>query len=150
MPLPGGAIDKLGNSYELNWTACCLAEVLADLADEIRLEPPGEEGEGIEFWLIRGGAKEFHQVKLQQAGKGRWSVADLYGVLRHFKSHLLADPNSRCVFISTEAASPLAELTRRAWQSETAREFIAHLQSSDDARRGFEKLCQLWGPYDRD
>src|SRR3954454_6228912 len=114
MPLPGGETDKLGNSYELNWTVRCLADVLAGNADAIRLEPPGVEGQGVEFWVFARGIKEFHQVKRQQAGKGRWSVTDLAGVLAHFRSRMIAEPQSRCVFVSTEAAAPLAELADRA------------------------------------
>ena len=43
MPLSGGAADKLGNLYELTWTANCIAEIIADRAEAIRLEPPGPE-----------------------------------------------------------------------------------------------------------
>jgi len=63
MPLASGASDKLGNSYELSWTAYCIADILAGDADSIRLEPPGDEGKGVEFWLLKAGLKEFHQVK---------------------------------------------------------------------------------------
>src|SRR4051794_6138368 len=51
VPLPGGAADKVGNRYENRWTVRWLAGVLADEARSIRIEPPGAEGEGIEFWL---------------------------------------------------------------------------------------------------
>jgi hypothetical protein len=71
MPLAGGASDKLGNSYELSWTAYCLAEILAGEADAIRLEPPGDEGKSVEFWFLRYETKEFHQVKRQQTGRGK-------------------------------------------------------------------------------
>jgi hypothetical protein len=49
MPLPGGATDKFGNRYEGRWTVFCMIDVMDERADAIRLEPPGEEGEGIEF-----------------------------------------------------------------------------------------------------
>jgi hypothetical protein len=150
MPLPGGATDKLGNSYELNWTVSCMAEVLADKADSIRLEPPGDEGKGIEFWLRRGNQKEFHQVKRQQAGKGRWSIADLASVLQHFRSRLIKESRCRCVFVSTEKALPLAELSERAKQSETAGEFQEDFLRSKELRHGFHQLCQLWDGCDRE
>lgn len=62
MPLPGGATDKVGNRYEVLWTVFCMAEVMAESAHAIRLEPPGKEGEGIEFRLLRGSLREYHQV----------------------------------------------------------------------------------------
>lgn len=54
MPLPGGDADKLGNRYEGRWTIACMIEVMDEEADSIRLEPPGFEGEGVEFWLRKG------------------------------------------------------------------------------------------------
>ena len=69
MPIPGGAADKLGNSYEGLWTVGCLAMVLDEHANAIRLEPPGAEGEGIEFWLRTRDSLEYHQVKRQQGAR---------------------------------------------------------------------------------
>ena len=43
-------------------------------ADAIRLEPPGEEGSGVEFWLRRGAIHEYHQVKRQHGAEGRWTM----------------------------------------------------------------------------
>ncbi len=60
MPLSGGAADKFGNRFEGRWTVLGLADVLDERADAIRLEPPGEEGSGVEFWLCRAAAYEFH------------------------------------------------------------------------------------------
>jgi hypothetical protein len=71
MPLPGGATDKFGNRYEGRWTVMCMIDVLDEEADAIRLEPPGVEGEGIEFWVRRGEARAYHQVKRQHSASGR-------------------------------------------------------------------------------
>jgi len=49
MPLAGGAADKFGNRYEGRWTVWCMLDVMAERADSIRLEPPGPEGDGVEF-----------------------------------------------------------------------------------------------------
>lgn len=49
MLLPGGAADKFGNRYEGLWTVACMLDVIDELSDSIRLEPPGPEGEGVEF-----------------------------------------------------------------------------------------------------
>lgn len=54
MPLPGGASAKYGDRYEGRWATLCLLEVLVGDAECIRFEPPGPEGEGVEFWVQRG------------------------------------------------------------------------------------------------
>ena len=77
MPLPGGPADKFGNRYEGRWTVNCMIDVMDERADAIRLEPPGAEGEGIEFWVRRGDRREYHQVKRQHSASGRWTLADL-------------------------------------------------------------------------
>lgn len=86
MPLAGGAADKFGNRCEGRWTALAMADILDERADSIRLEPPGEEGAGAEFWLRRGVNSEYHQVKRQHGAEGRWTIASLgeKGTLRHF------------------------------------------------------------------
>lgn len=43
-----------------------MIEVMDERADRIRLEPPGEEGEGVEFWIAKGDSREYHQVKRQR------------------------------------------------------------------------------------
>ena len=149
MPLSGGAADKAGNVYEASWTACCLAEVLAEEVKAIRLEPPGIEGKGVEFWCTRAGVKEFHQVKRQQAGKGRWTIRDLSTVLQHFRLHLVAAQNSICFFVSSEGASPLSELTDRARRATSAEEFLKDFVTSSEITAGFGELCRLWGQCDR-
>ena len=77
MPLPGGPTDKFGNRYEGRWTVACMVDILDDRADAIRIEPPGIEGEGVEFWLRKGSVYEYHQVKRQHSASGRWTLADL-------------------------------------------------------------------------
>ena len=69
MPLPGGPTDKFGNRYEGHWTVYCMIDVMDERANAIRLEPPGAEGEGIEFWVRRGDKREYHQVKRQHSAK---------------------------------------------------------------------------------
>ncbi len=74
MPLTGGPADKAGNRYEATWTVVCMSRVLSGEYDSIRLEPPGSEGKGVEFWLRRGDAREYHQVKRRGAGSGHWTL----------------------------------------------------------------------------
>ena len=129
MPLPGGSSDKYGNRYEDLWTAQCLTDLMDETADEIRLEPPGDEGVGVEFWLIRLGRREYHQVKRQNGADGRWTLGDLNsaGVLGNIWAKL-QDPSARFVFVSADGVQHLRELTERArdaasWQ-EYEREFV--------------------------
>jgi hypothetical protein len=144
MPLPGGAADKVGNRYELLWTIRCMAQVLAGEAETIRLEPPGEEGRGIEFILTKDGRHEFHQVKGRQAGKGHWSIANLSGVLRDFRTHLERERNAVCVFVSQEVTKGLSELTERARSSASDEELEREFLKSEDLQRDFTDLCRRW------
>jgi len=66
MPLPGGPADKFGNSFEGRWTVWQMIDLMAERADSIRLEPPGDEGQGIEFWVRRGSDREYHQIKRRE------------------------------------------------------------------------------------
>ena len=132
MPLPGGASAKDGLRYEMLWAAYCLTKVMSGEYESIRFEPPGPEGEGIEFLARTQSGTEYHQVKRQQTGKGYWSLPDLgsLGVLSHF-SGKLDDPSARCVFMSTEAAADLGELSNRARRSQSWFEFKSQFVSSE-------------------
>jgi hypothetical protein len=44
-----------------------MTDVMDERAGAICLEPPGAEGEGIEFWVQRGDKREYHQVKRQHS-----------------------------------------------------------------------------------
>lgn len=90
MSLSGGPADKAGNRYEAWWTVACMARVLRGECESIRLEPPGAEGEGVEFRLRRGDVCEYHQVKRKGARHGHWTLQELNasGVLPAFRSHL--------------------------------------------------------------
>ena len=115
MTLPGGPSDKAGNRYEAKWTVVCMARVLRGKYESIRLEPPGPEGQGVEFWLRCGDSREYHQVKRRGARRGHWTLRELndVGVLPAFRSHLAA-ANATCVFVSMQGADELCELVERA------------------------------------
>lgn len=150
MPLPGGAADKFGNRYEGRWTVTCMIEVMDERADSIRLEPPGEEGEGVEFWIAKGDSREYHQVKRQQSATGRWALADLgrKEISSNFWKKLKI-PTASCIFISSHAAYQLDELADRAkraasWQ-EFNQEFLNAGQSkASDQLKNFQQLCGDW------
>jgi len=132
MPLPGGASDKYGNRYEGKWTAYCVAQVMAEEADSIHLEPVGEEGDGCEFKLQKMPFIEYHQVKRQHALAGDWSIAELArkDVLRH-AFEKTKDANARFVFVSTISAGLLSGLVDDASRSESVSEFTAKFVKGD-------------------
>jgi hypothetical protein len=120
MPLGAGVSDKLGNRYEGRWAVNCMLDVMGEVSDSIKLEPPGIEGEGIEFWVKTGSYTEYYQVKRQITSKGKWSIRQLNEekVLQTFFEKL-ADTNVTCIFASTYAAADLGELAERAKISES-------------------------------
>ncbi|MBI5032461.1 MAG: hypothetical protein HZB51_18200 [Chloroflexi bacterium] len=145
MPLPGGATDKFGNRYEGIWTVRCMIDVLSAHADSIRLEPPGADGEGIEFWLKRGNQLEYHQVKRQNSPSGNWTVADLdnKGVLKHIWDKL-QDPLSSFVFVSTNSASQMEELGDRSKRSISLDEFKREFVKAKTVYEIFNELRKRW------
>ena len=145
MPLSGGASNKAGIRYELLWTVRCMARVMSGDAESIWLEPPGEEGDGVEFSLTSPTGNEYHQVKRQRSGKGRWSLRNLSseGVLTHFRQKL-DDPSSQCVFVSTHAAHPLDDLASRAREAGSWVEFQRAFISSNEWSGYFEDLRSCW------
>jgi hypothetical protein len=147
MPLSGGATDKFGNRYEGLWTVDCMIDVMDEEASSIRLEPPGEQGEGVEFWLNRNDLREYHQVKRQNT-QGRWSISDLVNkqILANFYQKL-HQSNSKCVFVSTDKAYQLDELTDRVRRSQSWQEFQREFLSSQDLKQSFFKIAGQWSDY---
>jgi len=146
MPLPGGATDKLGNRYEGRWTVNCIADVLDERAISIRLEPPGAEGEGVEFYLLRNDIREYHQVKRQHSASGHWTLAELegVGVLSHFWQKL-REPQTSCVFVSTLAAFQIKALADRARDAASWEEYNREFLKADQQSTNFNKLRSYWG-----
>jgi hypothetical protein len=142
MPLTGGATDKFGNRYEGLWTVRCLLEILDERADAIRLEPPGDEGDGAEFWFDKNGIREYHQVKRQIGAEGRWQLKPLKdkNVLHNFWKILQADPNNICVFISGHSAYQLEEIADRVRRSSCLDEFKINFLKAEDQKKSFELL----------
>ncbi len=139
MPLPGGPADKFGNRYEGRWTVACMLDVMDEQAESIRLEPPGPEGQGVEFWTTKQGIKEYHQVKRQRS-IGHWTLHALKseGVLANFTAKLQDDPRVRCVFVSATSADQLAELSDRARRSANWAEFNGEFIDSNQMRTNFD------------
>ena len=140
MPLPGGASEKFGNRYEGRWTVGCLLDVMDEKADSLRLEPPGMEGQGVEFWITKQGARAYHQVKRQHS-IGHWTLHALAreGILSSFITRL-QEPSICCVFVSGNSAGQLKELCDRARRSESWEEFDKVFLSADQWKRNFERV----------
>ncbi|MGC2236179.1 MAG: NACHT domain-containing protein [Pyrinomonadaceae bacterium] len=145
MPLAGGAADKFGNRYEGKWTILQFAEILDEKIDSIRLEPPGEEGEGVEFFVKKGELTKYHQVKRQDTSEGRWTITSLArrGVLEKFYDKLNTH-NSHCIFVSTHAAYQLDELSNSARGAISLKEFKKNFISSNERKIWFDALCSSW------
>ena len=140
MPLPGGAAEKFGNRYEVRWTVACLLDVMDERADSIRLEPPGPEGEGFEFWITKQGIREYHQVKRQHFS-GHWTLNRLVqeGVLTNFGTRL-RDTSVHCVFVSSNSSGELDELSNRARGSASWEEFNKEFLNANQWRRSFNRV----------
>ena len=145
MPLPGGAADKFGNRYEGRWTVACMLDVMDERADSIRLEPPGTEGEGAEFVVLKGEVREYYQAKRQHVS-GHWTISELErgSILHHF-AEKLKDPTVHCVFVSGNAAFQLDELSERAKGAASWEEFDTVFLHADEKRKNFQQLCRCFG-----
>ena len=140
MPLPGGASNKFGNRYEGLWTVACLLDVMDDKSDSIRLEPPGPEGQGVEFWVAKQGIREYHQVK-RQHHRGNWTMSRLAseGILSNFATILQGDA-TRCVFVSMILAAQLKELSDNARSSKSWEEYHEIFLNSVQRRGDFSRI----------
>ena len=140
MPLTGGASNKFGNRYEGRWTVACMLDVLDEKSDSIRLEPPGPEGQGVEFWVAKQGIREYHQVKRQHYS-GNWSMRTLAseGILTNFATRL-EDEAAHCVFASMILADQLNELSERARSSESWEEYTGYFLKAEQQRKNFNSV----------
>ena len=140
MPLTGGASNKFGNRYEGRWTVSCMLDVLDEKSDSIRLEPPGPEGQGVEFWVVKQGIREYHQVK-RQHHSGNWTMSRLVseGILSNFAT-ILQDDAPHCVFVSMILAAQLKELSDSARSSESWEEYNEIFLKSAQRRSDFSRI----------
>ncbi|WP_234439569.1 MULTISPECIES: ATP-binding protein [Streptomyces] len=139
MGLSGGAADKAGNRYENWWTALKVADLLRGAASRIRLEPPGQAGEGIEFQLVAKGETWCDQVK-DVASRGPWTLKAASALLASVSGHLVAGRNVR--FVLSTGAPRLHDLTVRARATVTLAEFEEILTVAQGG--DFTVLCDAW------
>lgn len=145
MPLPGDSSATIGHRYEGRWTARAIVEVLREDAQAIRLQPPGPDGEGIEFYVQYPDRRVFHQVKRQRTGQGDWTIAALIrvGVLSAFGKHL-ADPMAHCTFASAHSAASLEELSEKARSASSWVEYERTFLVSKPSRSEYAALKTAW------
>ena len=141
--LPGGAAAKAGERYERSWTLLKLLDILEEDATRIKIEPVGDAGVGVEFWLeLSDGRVQWHQVKRQTAAND-WAIGALRDVLIDFGPRLRS--GDECVFVSQLSAGRLSALCDRA-SSLSFEEFMAHL--SGPMKSDLDRLCTYWGAPD--
>ncbi|SFU14132.1 ATP-binding protein [Mesorhizobium sp. YR577] len=142
--LGGGFADKKGNEYEARWTLVEALRVLRGMAEEIRWEPFNEEADGFEFRITGNGLNEWHQCK-RQASHGSWTITGLTnaGVLKAFAGKL-ADPNTICVFVSSDPAPDFEKLIEKANAAETVEDFYGPGGVGKGDRKAIEDLNKVW------
>lgn len=103
----GGIADKVGNRYEARWLTHQLLGLLDGTVQSITVESLGDEDQGFEFSLVRGGGTEWHQCK-RQTVSGTWSIAtlDVAGVLATFRAKTRSE-GMRCLFMSSDPSPQL-------------------------------------------
>ncbi|MFR9800472.1 hypothetical protein ACL02U_31925 [Streptomyces sp. MS06] len=142
MAMAGGAADKLSNRYEHRWTALQVGLLLRGEASSIRLEPPGAEGEGIEFEIQFPDGLYCDQVKDYST---RWTLHRLAEVLRKVEGYLAAGKTVRLI-LSTDAA----ELEKMCYQARAADTF----EEFEEIRTGppgeFATVAANWPTADRE
>jgi hypothetical protein len=118
---------------------------MAESAHEIRLEDPGIEGEGCEFWLKKDETVEYHQVKRQHATPRAWTMGDLKkeGVLR-IAYEKTGDTDSRFVFVSVLSASELMDLTDASRRAKSLAEFLEVFVSGKFKQDAWKALVKAW------
>lgn len=140
----------MSGRYEDEWTFFCLLDIVSGRASAIRQEVPGAAGYGFEFWLRRPGVTEWHQVKFQNSGLGKWTMAalDSEGVFKYFKQKLQASPDASCLFVSAHPAFPLDRVCELAGIASTLAEFKAvFAPTSQEVEKVFKELCEThWAP----
>ena len=128
-----------------------MIRVMEGEAEWIWLERAGDENDGFEFVICTPTGNEYHQVKRQKTGKGKWSLAVLSseGILTNFYNKL-DDPSSSCVFVSAHAADTLQELANKSRGAGSWQEFEDKFLSSPKWSTEFSSLRTRWNSSDKE
>ena len=143
--MPGGAADKAGNRYEHLWVVLRITDMLEGRASQIRLEPPGVAGTGIEFTLDIEGVTWGEQTKSETSN---WTINSLIrkGVLGAAKAQI--DQGRHYRFVASSSANYLGTLTDRARGSESFAEYIECL--GKDRRTQLTEVAREWSVSEED
>ncbi len=149
MPISGGSADKIGNRFELWWTALCLVDLLDERAEQIIIEPPGDLGSGLEFILVRNGTREYHQVKRQVSRGSGWTISLLSsnGVLGQMAAKL-SDHGQTFHFVSTVGTRAVDEFAQNSRQVDDFNVFRSTFLTSGQRKDDWSDLCGAWKPLD--
>ena len=111
--------------------------------DSIRIEDPSVEK--AEFVVTIGSQQEFHQAKRSHPS-GKWRLATLAsdGLLQAI-GRALAGNQHRFVFVSSNPAPELFELSAAARDAESLDEFTNHFLRAQTRRGPFKSLLDHWG-----
>ncbi len=149
---PGGSAAKVADLYEAAWTADSLLDLISGRVVEIRFEPQGPDGQGVEFYRsLPDSSKEFHSVKRQAPGSASaWTPYRLTGaqdstgrsILGDLFGHLDEDPHARAVFVSQDSAGEIREISERAKALSDHREFVDAL-SEMQAKSLSERIVSI-------
>ena len=146
-PRSGGEANKFGHRYEGIWTVRQLLEILYGRAESLTVESTGEEGEGVEFVLMKTPALvEVHQVKRQHGGANSWTIRALAGegVLEAAERHVRAGREFH--FVSVIPSRGLDELSDKARRSDDLEHFVDGQLTNKDLRAEFDLLgSEIWG-----
>ena len=139
--LRGGAANRAGIGYENLWIVLRVAEMLEGKVSELRLEPLGRAGTGIELTVVAEGVSWGEQTKDSQRS---WTINRLIseGVLGEAKVQI-ADLGRCFRFVASSAAADLGTLAYRASKSESFAEFDEAIGSG--LRDRLADIATGWG-----
>ncbi|MGT2753570.1 hypothetical protein [Streptococcus ovis] len=145
----GGRADKLGNRYEFNWIVLKLIDIIAEKIEAIKIEPIGEEEQGVDVWIrYKDGHKEAQQCKGRNGSKEYWDLSDLNqkGILRSWKEHLEREPQIKVSLVSPLTFTNLSDLIYRAKTNDNTQSFIDYqIKTSSSIKRMFESYVKYFG-----
>ena len=142
----GGAATRAGIGYEDLWIVLRVAEMLEGKISELRLEPLGGAGTGIELTVVAEGVSWGEQTKDSQRS---WTIHQLIseGVIADAKVQI-AD-RERCFrFVASSAAEDLDTLAYRARKSESFAEFDESIGSG--LRNRLAEIAREWDVSETD
>lgn len=128
----GGVAEKLGNTFEGDWTLHQALLVLQSEADAIQIEPLGG-ATGFEFILTTRQGPEYHQCKRRGPKARNWTISGITqtGFWASALARHATDPAAQFVFVSIDSGGDAAKLAEQALRFEASAEFLLSLSQDD-------------------